>query len=300
MKNKRVNRLFKDRLFRMAFKEKKYLLELYNAMNGSHYTDPDGLIITTLEDVVYLGMKNDASFLLNDVLSLWEHQSTFNPNMPVRGLAYFAKLYQQYIDSHGLNIYGSTLQKLPFPQYVVFYNGALEEPDRKELWLSDAFIRRAEHLHGVIPAVEVRAVMLNVNWGRNKELMEECKRLKEYSQFVERMRRYKEEYHNLEDAVERAVEESIEDGILADILVKQRTEVIELFLTDYDEKKQRRLERRDAKKEERELVNRLNLALAEQGRTEDIIRAASDEAYQNQLIEEVLGEKTDDSDNEWI
>ena len=58
------NREYKDRVFRMLLKEPKVALEVYNAMNGTLYDNPDELIITTLENAVYLGMKNDVSFIL--------------------------------------------------------------------------------------------------------------------------------------------------------------------------------------------------------------------------------------------
>lgn len=144
-----VQRQYKDRLFRRAFQEKEHLLALYNAVNGSAYEDPEQLEIRTLEDVIYLGMKNDVAFLLDAILNLYEHQGSFNPNMPIRGLGYFSRLYQEYISEHQINVYSSRLQRLPFSQYVVFYNGTRDEPDRTELRLSDAFLpekSRAEEL----------------------------------------------------------------------------------------------------------------------------------------------------------
>ena len=72
------NREYKDRVFRMLLKEPKVALEVYNAMNGTSYDNPDELIITTLENAVYLGMKNDVSFILGTQLVLYEHQSTPN------------------------------------------------------------------------------------------------------------------------------------------------------------------------------------------------------------------------------
>ena len=96
-----INRNYKDRLFRLAFQEKEDLLDLYNAVSGRQYTNPEDIIITTLADAIYLGMKNDISFLVSDVLNLYEHQSSFNPNMPVRGLNYFADTYREYIEING-------------------------------------------------------------------------------------------------------------------------------------------------------------------------------------------------------
>jgi len=230
----------------MAFREKNHLLALYNAVNGSAYEDPEALEIRTLEDAIYMGMKNDASFVLDDVLSLWEHQSTWNPNMPVRALSYFARLYQSYIQEHGLNVYSTKLQRLPFPQYLVFYNGLQEEPDRTELRLSDAFIRSPAIPEGRKPSLEVRAVMLNINWGHNQELMEHCKRLREYSQCIATIREYGKIYEDREEGVAKAVDRCIAEGMLADILSKNKAEVITLFLTEFDEQAYRRMMRKEA------------------------------------------------------
>lgn len=77
----KINRNYKDRLFRMVFCDKHDLLELYDAMNGSAYGNPDDLEITTAEASLYMGMKNDAAFIIDDVLSLWEHQSSWKPKL---------------------------------------------------------------------------------------------------------------------------------------------------------------------------------------------------------------------------
>jgi len=249
MQEATIQRKYKDRLFRMAFREKKHLLALYNAVNGSTYEDPEALEIRTLEDAIYMGMKNDASFILDDVLSLWEHQSTWNPNMPVRALSYFARLYQSYIQEHDLHVYSTRLQYIPFPQYLVFYNGLQGEPDRTELQLSDAFIRSPLMPEGRKPSLEVRAVMLNINWGHNRELMEHCKRLQEYAQCIAIIREYGKAYADPKEGVAKAVDRCIAEGFLADILSKNKAEVITLFLTEFDEQAYRRLERKEAREE---------------------------------------------------
>lgn len=134
-----VNRTYKDSLFRMVFQEKKDLLDLYNAVNETAYTLEDDLIMYTLEDAVYISYKNDVSFLLGEQLNLYEHQSTLNPNMPIRGLLYMSRNYEAYIELNHLDIYSSVLQKLPMPQYLVFYNGEDSAPERQVLELTDAF-----------------------------------------------------------------------------------------------------------------------------------------------------------------
>lgn len=177
-----ANREYKDGLFRLVFQKKKDLLSLYNALNGSSYTDPEELEVNTLGNVLYLTRKNDISFLISGMMNLYEHQSTFNPNMPVRGLVYLSRLYEKHIVKNGIDIYTSSLKKLPFPQYFVFYNGTEKEPDQQLLKLSDMF---QTPVFPRTPALECIATMLNINYGHNKELMEKCKRLREYAVFVE-------------------------------------------------------------------------------------------------------------------
>ena len=225
-------RNYKDSLFRMVFREKKELLSLYNAINGTAYEDPEELIVTTIEDVLYMGRKNDISFLIKDVMNLYEHQSSVNPNMPLRGLIYISMLYQGYIEQNNLDIYSSTLLKLPTPKYLVFYNGTKAEPDRQELRLSDSFIKREEQ-----PDLECRAVVLNINYGHNKKLMEACRKLYEYSRFVETIRGYLNTGMKLGAAMDQAIEDCIRFDILKEFLLKHRGEVKQVILTEYNQER---------------------------------------------------------------
>lgn len=136
------NRTYKSRLFMMIFHEKKALLELYNAVSGKHYTDPELLEINTLENAIYMAMQNDVSFMIGLRLSLYEHQSTFNPNLPLRYLFYISDLYSGMIDKNKL--YGSRKILIP-PEFVIFYNGIQDQPDRRILRLSDLYSIRDQH-----------------------------------------------------------------------------------------------------------------------------------------------------------
>ena len=149
-----VARNYKDRVFRMVFKEKKALLALYNAMNGTVYEDEEALTVTTLENAIYMEMKNDVSFLVGGTMNLYEHQSTFNPNMPLRDLLYISAEYQKIVDHKSL--YSSVLQKIPAPYFIVFYNGTEKEEDRWENSLSEAY----ENLTGE-PKLELKVITLN-------------------------------------------------------------------------------------------------------------------------------------------
>lgn len=161
-------RKYKDKLFQRVFSDKKDLLDLYNAVNQTSYTNPDDLEITTLEDVIYLSMKNDLSFIISSTLNLYEHQSTFNPNMPIRGLLYFARLYEAYIKEHSLDVYGRQRISLPAPQFIVFYNGREKQPDELILKLSDCFtpnVPASNHTS----VLECQAQMFNINYGHNQK-----------------------------------------------------------------------------------------------------------------------------------
>ena len=233
-----ANRQYKDTVFRMLFSEKENLLSLYNAVTGNAYQNADDLKIVTLENAIYMGMKNDLAFMLETNIYLYEHQSTLNPNIPLRDLIYIGIEYQQYVDDKSL--YSSRVQKIPAPKFMVFYNGTDAVDDRVELRLSNAY----EHLAGE-PDLELKALMLNVNEGHNKELMEQCQTLKEYAIYVARVRKYTSEM-NLNDAVARAIDECIKEGILVEFLRKNRSEVKMVSILEYDkeweEKKLRKAE----------------------------------------------------------
>ena len=210
-------------------------MSLYNALNSSHYTNPDDIEITTLEDVIYCKMKNDISFIIDDRLSLFEHQSTYNPNMPLRGFLYFAKHFEKYIVGNEVDIYGSTLIKMPTPKFVVFYNGTGMAEDRKILRLTDSFTTNKEK-----SCMELEAIVLNINYGKNKKLMESCRSLMEYSYFVQKVKDYSQK-HERDIAIELAVDECIKENILKEILIKNRSEVVDMLLTEYDEEKRIRI-----------------------------------------------------------
>ena len=230
-KENNTNREHKATLFHVLFSDRKTLLTLYNAVNHTAYDNPAELTITTLEDVIYIGMKNDLSFLIGHTLNLYEHQSTWNPNMPLRGLLYFAELYQGYVEENKLDLYTSTQLKLPMPQFIVFYNGEKDQEDRKVLRLSDAF----PNLEGKAPCLECNALMLNINIGHNKELLNQCRKLNEYAIFVEKVRTHTANGLKLKAAIDLAADECIQEEVLADLLRKNRAEVCNMLLREYDE-----------------------------------------------------------------
>ena len=236
--NRMVNQKYKDTVFRMLFSDKENLLSLYNALNQKNYDDPESLEIVTLENAIYMGMKNDLAFILDFNLFLWEHQSTYNPNIPLRNLFYISSEYQKYVKLNHISLYSTKLQKIPAPKFIVFYNGTRKIDDYTEHRLSDAY----ENFSGN-PALELKVAVININEGHNPKLMEQCQTLKEYSQYVAKVRNYKKQLP-LEQAVEKAVNECIHQGILANFLIKNRAEVISMSIFEYDQKEEEELLRK--------------------------------------------------------
>lgn len=232
-----VIRSYKDRVFRMLFKGKEELLSLYNAVNNTDYVNLGDLEVNTLENAIYMSMKNDISFVLNLRLSLYEQQASVNPNMPLRDLLYIAKLYQTMIQEQ--NIYGRKRIKLPTPKFVVFYNGTEQQPEQQILKLSDAYEVEDENI-----ALELEILVLNINTGYNLDLFRRCPLLHEYTLYVECVRKYSREF-SLEKAVELAVEECISNNILKSFLQKNQAEVIEMSIFEYDEELHQKLFRQE-------------------------------------------------------
>jgi len=237
-KKVRVNRTYKSTIFQMLFHRKKELLSLYNALNNSNYTNENELKIVTLESAVYMSMKNDLAFVMDMRLHMYEHQSTYNPNMPLRDLFYVSQEYQKMVDDSSL--YSSKMVKIPSPRFIVFYNGTSERPERQVMKLSDLYELPEEN-----PMLELQVLVLNINQGNNNELKEKCTILQEYMLYVERIRYYiDEEQKTLQDAVEIAVDECIKENILAKFLRENKAEAIAVSIFEYDAEKEMRLFRK--------------------------------------------------------
>ncbi len=227
----RVNRKYKDSLFHLIFSDKEGALELYNALNHSNYTDPEILEITTIEDVIYMGIKNDVSFLVEGKMHLLEEQSSWSENMPLRGLFYFSNLYQSYVKKNQLDIYSHKRLSLPQPIYIVFYIGTDKMPEQLSLRLSDSFQKTED---GGEPAVEVVARVLNVNYGKNRDLLDRCRRLHDYSYLIQRVRYYTDRGLVLAAAMNRAIDDCIDQDVMKQFLLKHRGEVCNVILTKYN------------------------------------------------------------------
>lgn len=236
-----VNFMYKARIFEMLYSDKKELLNLYNTVNGTAYDDPNELEINTLENAVYMSMHNDVSFLIDMKISLYEHQSTYSPNLPLRFLFYISNLYSEI--TKNANLYGEKIVKIPTPKFIIFYNGERKRPEKEILKLSAAYQTEDSE-----PSLELEAILLNINPGYNENLKSLCKSLKDYAEYTSRVRKYAKEMP-IEEAVEKAITECISEGILSEFLFKHKAEAKKMSIYEYDEEKHIRMEREDAKAE---------------------------------------------------
>ena len=217
----------RDRLFIAIFgkdteRSKRWRLDLYNALNGTNYTDPDALKLNTIENVIFVTMYNDVSFLVDSQMTLYEQQSRPNANMPLRGLFYFSQLYQKYTSDNKLDLHRSSLIKIPNPRFVVFYNGEPDRTERYELRLSSAFEQKDDS-------------GININAGMNESLVKKCKPLYDYVRLVGRISANQEEKMEIGQAVREAVEWACEQDLLDGFVREQKENIIGMCLTEFNE-----------------------------------------------------------------
>lgn len=217
---------YKDRVFRMLFRDKKRLLELYNALNDTEYTNEEDLTVNTLENAIFMKMKNDLSFVIDSNMSLYEHQSSWCPNMALRGFLYFADLYKRQLGDTDLSIHRRI--RIPTPYYIVFYNGLDRVGEEYTQRLSDSFEHKGKD------CMELTVRIININYGHNPEFMRKCRSLSDYTCFVACIRKNMETM-STEEAVGNAVEECIARNILKGFLTAQKAEVIAMSIYEYNE-----------------------------------------------------------------
>lgn len=224
-----------DSLFIAVFgkdseRSKRWRLELYNALNNTNYKDPNALKLNTLENVLFIKMHNDVSFLIDSQLTLYEHQRTTNQNMPLRGFFYFAQLYHKYLIDAEEQLTTSKMIKIPNPNYIVLYNGDTNRDEDYEMRLSDAFM--IEDKSGKF---EWTARVLNINKDYNLSLQNKCKALYDYIQFTSRINENKEKGMTNEKAIDEAIDWASEQNLLEGFIKEQKAEVKMTLLTEFNE-----------------------------------------------------------------
>ena len=231
---------YKDNVFCMLYRDKKNLLELYNALNDSNYTNVDDLEVTTLKDGSYMKYKNDASFVLNMSLYMFEQQSSKNENMPLRFLHYLSDVYREMFGNELLH--RKTMMRIPVPSFATFYNGK-EKWDRDKLTLAEMFEKHVDN-----PQIDLQVKVIDING--DAEILKKCKSLRDYMTFVEKVRKKTDdEKINVREAVIQAIDECIEENILVDFFKEHREEIVEVSIYDYEEEKVRKTLADEAREE---------------------------------------------------
>lgn len=231
MENKlTAKRSYKDGVWRMLMGIPKNALSVYNALNNTDYQNPNELTYNTLENAIFMNIKNDVSFIVGCYTSLYEHQATYTPNMPLRDLFYVADVLQKYVKDQTL--YSPARIRIPAPVFVVFYNGNRKMGDKEIQRLSDSYETVMKE-----PELELKVTILNINPGYNEELKRKSPILSEYTTFVETMRKYIK-IMSIGAAAEQAVVECIRNDILKDFLTGQKAEVVKMSIYEYDEERE--------------------------------------------------------------
>ena len=232
----RKNREYKSDVFSMLMESKENALEVYNALNDSEYTNPEEVEIVQLERGVSLSIRNDASFIIDMNINFYEHQSTYNPNMPLRSLIYFVNTLQDWLKDNDKDLFSRRQIQIPTPHFIVFYNGTQKRTEYEEMRLSDSFYHKAEELQ-----IEIICKVYNINPENNQILKRKSAVLEGYTYFVEKIRENQRQGMNLEEAVDSAINDCITNHILEDFFRSRKDEVKKMTHLDYTWEKRERL-----------------------------------------------------------
>ena len=215
------NREYKSDVFAMLMENKSYALQVYNALNGSSYDDPEMVETSNLQKIIALSIRNDAAFIVETDINIYEHQSSYNPNMPLRSIMYYSSIIKERVNNKDLH--GSELVKIQTPHFIVFYNGKTTRPEKEVMHLSAAFEKPTDE-----PELELTCTVYNINPGM--AILGKCAILREYTQFVEKVK--ENEREQVEEPIRKAIEYCIENHILGDFLRERGSEVINVMTID--------------------------------------------------------------------
>ena len=219
------NSVFVDLFFEDESAEKNEI-SLYNALHEEPLPAGTRVRKIRVDDVLYMNFCNDISFGIEDkVMVFGEHQSTINENMPLRDLLYIGRALEQIVPVR--DRYRKKAVRLPTPEFYTFYNGKEPWSREKTLYLSDTYARKEE-----APMLELCVKVININPEEGHEILDRCGILREYSEFVEILRKHQQT--DSSDAYKNAIEECMKAGILADYLKKKGSEVVNMLIAEYD------------------------------------------------------------------
>ena len=235
---------YRDSLFRRYFENPVDLAGLYKALTGE-IVAPEDIKITTLKNVLFNNQKNDISFQVgNRYLILMEHQSTVNPNMPIRMLFYAAMLYRRMLPHRA--VYKDKLLQLPEPEFYVLYNG--EAPlENHELRLSTSFGSR-----GRSSSLELVAKVINIRYNENKEILKKYRPLHDYSYFVYDVERRYKKHGSLLEAIRHAVDYCIDHDVMTDFLLEHYEEVFGMYSFRWNEQEAKEVWQEEAREDARD------------------------------------------------
>lgn len=216
------NREYKSDVFSMLMEEPEYALEVYNVLNGSNIEDPSIVEMVTLAKGISLSVRNDAAFIVDMDMNIYEHQSSYNPNMPLRSILYFAEIIKSILKDRDL--FSRHQIMIPAPQFIVFYNGIENRPEYEEQRLSDAYCNETK------PSLELICKIYNINDGYSKDILSKCSVLKEYMTFVNIVR--KNVVSGIENPIDEAILFCIDNNILERFLISRRNEVLKIMTID--------------------------------------------------------------------
>ena len=236
------NREYKSDVFSMLMKDKNNALQVYNALNGSNYNDPEQVEIEKLESGISLTIRNDCAFIVDMSLNIYEHQSSYNPNMPLRSLIYFTSYIRQLTQNRDL--FSSSVVKIPTPHFAVFYNGTKDRPPREIVKLSMSYEKPTDE-----PELELICSVYNINPGKDEKLLKKCPVLYKYMQFIEAVRRY--EADGMAEPIKQAIDYCIKNHILEEFLKEHREEVLKVMTIDMTFEKREALMHEEIEQERR-------------------------------------------------
>jgi len=255
-----ANTKYKDSVFSLLFSDPDLLRELYCALEGVDLPKDIPVTINTLQDVLFMDRINDISFEIDGkLIVLLEHQSTVNPNIPLRLLMYIARLYEKTIS--GKNLYARKLIRIARAVFIVLYNGKEDFPDSKELKLSD-MLEDASSLKipGKEPMLELTVKVININHGRNADIAKRCKTLAGYSAFVAKVREFEGTGVDRTEAVKQAVKYCRDHDILKEFMEQNSSEVFNMLLTEWNWDDAIAVSKEEGREEEKEDIAQNALA----------------------------------------
>ncbi|MGN0242758.1 MAG: coiled-coil domain-containing protein, partial [Lachnospiraceae bacterium] len=237
------NRTHKSDVFSDYFAEdSRRLVQLTNALLGTVFPADTEVELVTLQSILNGVFKNDLGFIISSYfMILTEHQSSLNPNMPLRELLYLAEEYTQYVATYNLSLFSQKQLTLPTPRLFVLYNGLEDAPQEEILPLSKAFTFQKETAD-----VEVYVHFINIKPDAKHPVLKNCKALYDYSHFIDRIQKNTAaQKMPLEQAIEEALEYCIQQDIMADYLQKKRAEVTHVLYEQYSIEKERSMYREE-------------------------------------------------------